>query len=81
MQLEEKVISIIKENLEEPKEEITPQTDLRKDVEIDSFGTLMIINALEDEFSITLNESEFKDINTVSDIVKRVEELLMLQKS
>ncbi len=72
MQIEEKVISIIQANTEQ-KEPITPATDLRKELHLDSFGTVMIINALEQAFGVELEESDFAQIKTVGDVIKLLE--------
>ena len=71
MSFEEKIISLIKENIE-GEVEISLDSDLNNDLAIDSFGMLMIINAIEDEFSITIKDTEFEGINTVADIVKNL---------
>ena len=68
MKLEEKVIAIIQSNTEE-KEGITIGSDLRKGLRLDSFGTLMVINSLEDTFEIELEEADFAHVNTVGDVV------------
>ncbi len=68
MTIEERVISVIKENSENI-EEIPVAADLQEDIGIDSFGTLMIINGIEDEFEISINEEDAKAIRSVSDIV------------
>ncbi len=68
MKIEEKVISIVRENTEE-KEPISLGTDLRRELRLDSFGTLMLINALEEGFAIAVEESDFGRVNTVGDIV------------
>lgn len=69
MNLEKQIISIIKDNIEE-KYDITADTDLRNELGLDSFDTMMIINAIEDEFGITIDESDFDNIKTVLDIIK-----------
>ncbi len=80
MNLEERVISIVKENIEEDETclvaEISLETNLRKDMEIDSLGLILLINGIEDEFSITMKNTEINDINTVADIVKKLKEKL-----
>jgi len=50
--------------------EIRTDTNLRSDVDIDSFDFLMIINALEDEFDITIDEDDFAKVNNVNDIAE-----------
>ena len=69
MNLEKQIISIIKDNIEE-KYDVTADTDLRNELGLDSFDTMMIINAIEDEFDITIEESDFDNIKTVLDIIK-----------
>lgn len=68
MELNERVMALIRENIEN-KHPVTEQSDLVKDLGIDSFGTLMITNALEDEFKITIDEVDFQTIRTVADII------------
>ena len=68
MKIEQQVISIIQSNTEE-KEGVTLGSDLRKELRLDSFGRLMVINALEDTFGIALDEADFARVNTVGDVV------------
>lgn len=74
MTLEEKVISIIRKNIEKPEKkiEITVDTNLQDDLGADSFDTIMIINGIEDEFKITIDSADYSSIKTVSDIVKNL---------
>ncbi|MDD3626760.1 MAG: acyl carrier protein [bacterium] len=74
MTFEDKIISIIKNNTEGKNKEVTISTDIRKDLGIDSFDSLMVITALEDEFSISIPDTDFEGINTVSDIVRLLQE-------
>ena len=69
MELEQKVMDLIRSNIEK-KYAVTVESDLRQDLEVDSFGTIMIVNAIEDEFNITVEETDIKGLVTVSDIVK-----------
>ncbi|MBN1307799.1 MAG: acyl carrier protein [Chitinispirillaceae bacterium] len=68
MTLEERVIAVIRENSEE-RCAVTLLADLQKDLGIDSFGRIMIINGIEDAFSITIDEKDLPAIRTVADIV------------
>ena len=67
MNLENKVMQIIKENCEK-KIDLKVDTDLIEEAGIDSFGILMIIGALEDEFNIQIDETQFRDLRTVTEI-------------
>lgn len=67
MTIEEKIIRIIKENSEQ-NFNITLHTDLQEDMGIDSFGTIMIINGIEDEFDIEIADEDARSIRTVAEI-------------
>ena len=69
MELERKVIDLIQANIEK-KHIITLNSDLRRDLGVDSFGTLMIVNDLEDTFGIEIKEDDIKKVVTVADIVQ-----------
>lgn len=67
-ELEEKVIAVIRANLEN-KYEVHLQSDLRTDLEVDSFGAIMIFNDLEETFGIEIKDADIKSIVKVADIV------------
>ena len=68
MNIDEKIMKIIEDNLEE-KTKISFETNIKNDLSVDSFGMVIIINALEDEFSITIDEAEFYKADTIADII------------
>jgi acyl carrier protein len=68
MELEQKVIDCIKSNIEK-KYAVTLESDLRQDLEVDSFGTIMIVNDIEGKFGIEIEETDIKSMVTVADIV------------
>lgn len=80
METLQKVISIIKANKENGLE-VLPDTDLIAGLGIDSFDTLMIINAIEDEFSIEFDGKDLEHIRTVNDIVNILETRYYKQSS
>ena len=71
MSIGKRVIDIVSKNIEKGHE-VTLSANLVEDLGVDSFGVLMIITALEDEFGITVDEEDFKDIITVRNIVEQV---------
>ncbi|MCD4791493.1 MAG: acyl carrier protein [Bacteroidales bacterium] len=75
MELQKKVIEVIKENTDW-KGVINMKQDLVKDLGIDSFGMLMIINTLEEDFSIRVEDEDLEGLKIVSDIVRKLEEKL-----
>ena len=72
MKIAEKIISIIKENTE-CNCEIDPNVNFINELKIDSFGRLMIINAIEDEYSIEVDDNDIEKFKTVNDIVSALE--------
>jgi acyl carrier protein len=72
MQLEDRVISLIQSNIEK-KHTVTLQSDLRHDLEVDSFGTIMIVNAIEDAFGIEVEDADIRTLTRVVDIVELLE--------
>jgi acyl carrier protein len=72
MELVDKIARIVREN-SEIKMVVGPETDLKRDLDIDSFGTIMIMNAIEDEFGITADEADFAQVSTVSDMARLLE--------
>ncbi|MBF0523140.1 MAG: acyl carrier protein [Candidatus Omnitrophica bacterium] len=73
MNLEQRVIKIIEENLEE-KSEVTVHTNLREGLGLDSFGMVIIVNALEDEFGVSIEDHHYKGINSVADIISALKQ-------
>ena len=68
METPEKVISIIRE-IKESNLDVTPESKLMEELGIDSFDTIMLINAIDDEFSIEIDGADAEGIKTVNDIV------------
>ena len=73
--IEEAVIAALKENTSWDGEIKMEQT-LRDELGIDSFGVLMIINTLEDEFGIEISNEDIEGLSTVADIINRLKEIL-----
>lgn len=69
----EKVISIIRKNMSS-EVDVQEDTDLRKELDLDSFDALMIMNAIDDEYSISLDEDEFKNVSSPREIVSLLRE-------
>lgn len=73
MHLEDQILLIIRNNTEK-KMEVTLASDLRNDLRLDSFGTLMIINAVEEKFGVTIDDGDVRALKTVSDVVAMLRE-------
>ena len=70
----DKVKEIIVDQLDVEESAITPDTSLTKDLEADSLDAVEIIMAIEDEFDIEVPDEDAEKFQTVTDIVKYVEE-------
>lgn len=75
MKTKEKVFDSIRENIKY-KGPITEEMNLIGDLGIDSFDMLMIINTLEEECSIIVEEEHLENLNTVGDVIRRLDSLL-----
>lgn len=70
----DKIKEIIMEQLQVEESEISMETNLTKDLSADSLDAVEIIMGIEDEFGIEIPDEEAEKIQTVSDLVKYVEE-------
>lgn len=70
----EKVINLIRENTD-CKGEILPGDNLVNDLYLDSLDKLLILNAVEDVFSIILEGEDLRGLDTVADIAERLNKL------
>lgn len=66
----EKVIDILSEFSEIDKNKIGVESDLIKDLGLNSLDVVNVIVAFEDEFDIVIPDSKLKEFSTVGDIEK-----------
>ncbi len=67
--------TVLADKLRRPVDEITPEADLEKDLNVDSMSMIQVNIALEERFEITMPEfveSQEIDVRTVSDLAKFV---------
>ncbi len=74
MAVEEKIKSIIAEQLGVKVDEVTPQASFIDDLGADSLDTVELIMALEEEFSVEIPDEDAEKMTTVGDAVKYIEE-------
>lgn len=74
MAVEEKVKSIIAEQLGVKMEEVTPEASFIDDLGADSLDTVELIMALEEEFNIEIPDEDAEKMTTVGDAVKYIDE-------
>jgi acyl carrier protein len=73
MSIEEKVKSIISDELSIPSGDIELDHDLIDDLGIDSLGTVELALALEDVFDCLINDEELEKFRTVDDVINWLE--------
>jgi acyl carrier protein len=74
MSVEEKVKSIIAEQLGVKPEEVTQGASFIDDLGADSLDTVELVMALEEEFGIEIPDEDAEKMTTVGDAVKYIAE-------
>ena len=74
MAADDKIKSIIAEQLGVKAEEVTPEASFIDDLGADSLDTVELIMALEEEFSIEIPDEDAEKMTTVGDVIKYVQE-------
>jgi acyl carrier protein len=74
MGAEEKIRTIIAEQLEVQEEEVVPEASFADDLGADSLDLVELVMAMEEEFGIEITDEEAERIQTVQDAVNFIEE-------
>lgn len=69
----EKIKDIMEEELGKDKNEVTLESDIIKDLGLDSLDIVTLIMAVEDEYGFTADDDEIVNLKTVGDVVKYIE--------
>ena len=69
----EKVVGLLCEQLGTNAENVTPESDIIKDLGADSLDVVQMLMSLEDEFGITVSEESAAELKTVADIVAMID--------
>ena len=72
MAVEEKIKSIISEQLGVKIEEVTPEASFIDDLGADSLDTVELIMALEEEFNVEIPDEDAEKMTTVGDAIKYI---------
>ncbi len=72
--IEEKVIGIVSEQLNIPKEDIKLDSDFVANLKADSLDLVELVMEFEDEFGVQIPESDQEKIKSVGDAVKYITE-------
>ncbi len=71
-ELQEKVCSILAEQLAIPVEKVTPEARFSEDLDADSLDLVEAVLALEEEFGVSIPEEEMEGVKTVGQAVDLV---------
>jgi acyl carrier protein len=74
MSAEDRVKTIIAEQLGVKKDEIKPESSFIDDLGADSLDTVEVVMALEEEFGIEIPDEDAEKITTVGDATKYIDE-------
>ena len=69
----EKVCEILLNYVEEPEGGLTPETRFIDDLAMNSLDIMTMVGDLEDEFNITIETPELRNLFTIRDLVKFLE--------
>lgn len=69
----EKIKDIMEEELGMDRNEVTLESDIIKDLGLDSLDIVTLIMAVEDEYGFTADDDEIVNLKTVGDVVKYIE--------
>jgi acyl carrier protein len=72
--IQPKVIEIIAEQMQIPKEQITMETHFVNDLGADSLDVVEMVMELEEAFDITIPDEDSDKIQTVGDAIKYIQE-------
>jgi acyl carrier protein len=70
MTLEEKVISIIMEQLDVTREECVPEASFIDDLGADSLDLVELIMEMEETFSVQMADNELQQIRSITDVLE-----------
>lgn len=65
----EQIREILRDYTDRP---VTESSAIIEDLELDSFTIVYFLTQIEDQFGIEIDEAEFTDIVTISDIMERI---------
>ena len=69
----EKLIGILSEQMDIPKEELHAETSLINDLEVDSLDVEEMRMAVEDEFNVEIPDEELENLKTIGDVAEYVQ--------
>lgn len=74
MSIQDKVIDIVSDQLDTPKEDVATASSFVDDLKADSLDIVELVMALEDEFDVKIPDEDYDKIKTVGDVIGYIEE-------
>ncbi len=71
--MKDKLYTLIADELSVAPEQITLEANLQDDLGADSLDAIQLIMSIENEFDITIPETEIDNLKTVADVLKYIE--------
>lgn len=71
----EQIKAIVAESLGVEESTLTAETTFKGDLEADSLDLFEMVMAMEEEFGVKIETEELESIETLSDIMKKIESL------
>ena len=76
MEIAERIIEIISEQLDVPKEECVPTANFREDFKTDSLELVELVMTMENEFDVNIPDTDLAQIRTIEDVMTYVQKKL-----
>lgn len=76
VEIEEKVMQIVSEQLSVDRNEISRETSFVNDLNADSLDTVELVMELEDEFDLTIPDEEAEKLKTVGEAIDFIKKKL-----
>ncbi len=73
--MEEKVIEIICKYQKIDPKNVTPQSNLMKDIGLSSFDVINLVCSFEEEFDVEIPDRSITSVRTIEDVVKMIQGL------
>jgi acyl carrier protein len=76
VEIEEKVIQVVSDQMSVDKSEISRNTSFVNDLNADSLDTVELVMELEDEFDLTIPDEEAEKLKTVGEAIEYIQKHL-----
>ncbi len=76
VEIQEKVIQIVSEQMSVDKGELSRDTSFTNDLNADSLDTVELVMELEDEFNMTIPDEEAEKLKTVGEAIDFIQKQL-----